>query len=94
MQPTESQVTPLVDPPVTLAVREYGDRGLDLSTMDEATRDQILTMVVWGDADEVGEKMSAVLATGVDGFTVSLPGSGHIPERVEQLGATALKVLG
>ena len=71
-----------------------GDRGLDLSTMDEATRDQILSMVVWGDADEVGEKMSAVLATGVDGFTVSLPGSGHLPDRVEQLGATALKVLG
>jgi F420-dependent oxidoreductase-like protein len=71
-----------------------GDRGLDISTMDEATRDQILAMVVWGDADEVGEKMSAVLATGVDGFTVSLPGSGHIPDRVEQLGATANKVLG
>jgi alkanesulfonate monooxygenase SsuD/methylene tetrahydromethanopterin reductase-like flavin-dependent oxidoreductase (luciferase family) len=71
-----------------------GDRGLDLSTMDEATRDQILSMVVWGDPDEVGEQMAAVLATGVDGFTVSLPGSGHMPDRVEQLGATALKVLG
>jgi F420-dependent oxidoreductase-like protein len=70
------------------------DRGLDLSTMDEATRDMILAMVVWGDADEVGERMTAVLATGVDGFTVSLPGNGHIPGRIEQLGATALKVLG
>jgi alkanesulfonate monooxygenase SsuD/methylene tetrahydromethanopterin reductase-like flavin-dependent oxidoreductase (luciferase family) len=70
------------------------DRGLDLSTMDEATRDLILAMVVWGDADEVGERMSTVLATGVDGFTLSLPGNGHLPERVEQLGATATKVLG
>ncbi len=69
------------------------DRGLDLTTMDEATRDQILAMIVWGDADEVGERMTAVLATGVDGFTVSLPGNGHIPDRVEQLGATATKVL-
>jgi F420-dependent oxidoreductase-like protein len=74
--------------------RFLGDRGLDLSTMDEATRDQILAMVVWGDADEVGERMSAVLDTGVDGLTISLPGNGHIPERVEQLGATATKVLG
>jgi F420-dependent oxidoreductase-like protein len=70
------------------------DRGLDLATMDEATRDLILAMVVWGDADEVGERMAAVLATGVDGFTLSLPGNGHLPERVEQLGATATKVLG
>ena len=70
-----------------------GDRGLDLETMDAGTRDQILDMVIWGDADEVGERMSAVLATGVDGLTTSLPGNGHIPERVEQLGATATKVL-
>jgi F420-dependent oxidoreductase-like protein len=73
--------------------RFLADRGLDLSTMDEATRDQILAMVVWGDADEVGERLTEVLATGVDGFTISLPGNGHIPERVEQLGATASKVL-
>jgi F420-dependent oxidoreductase-like protein len=73
--------------------RFLADRGLDLSTMDAGTRDQILAMVIWGDADEVGEQMAAVLATGVDGFTVSLPGNGHIPDRVEQLGATATKVL-
>jgi F420-dependent oxidoreductase-like protein len=70
-----------------------GDRGLDLATMDAAMRDQILAMIIWGDADEVGEQMSAVLATGVDGLTTSLPGNGHIPDRVEQLGATATKVL-
>jgi F420-dependent oxidoreductase-like protein len=71
-----------------------GARGLDLSTMDDATRDMILAMVIWGDADEVGERLESVLALGVDGFTISLPGSGHIPERVEQLGAVAGKVLG
>jgi F420-dependent oxidoreductase-like protein len=70
-----------------------GDRGLDLATMDAGMRDQILAMIIWGDADEVGEQMSAVLATGVDGLTTSLPGNGHIPDRVEQLGATATKVL-
>jgi hypothetical protein len=70
-----------------------GDRGLDLATMDAGMRDQILAMIIWGDADEVGEQLSAVLATGVDGLTTSLPGNGHIPDRVEQLGATATKVL-
>jgi pimeloyl-ACP methyl ester carboxylesterase len=33
VQPRESQVTPLVDPPVTLAVREYGDRDADVHVL-------------------------------------------------------------
>ena len=37
-----------------------GARGLDLSTMDPETRDQILALVVWGDPDEVGETLAAV----------------------------------
>ena len=74
--------------------RFLGDRGQDLATMDPEMRDQILAMVIWGDADEVGERLTKVLALGVDGFTISLPGNGYIPERVEQLGETARKVLG
>jgi alkanesulfonate monooxygenase SsuD/methylene tetrahydromethanopterin reductase-like flavin-dependent oxidoreductase (luciferase family) len=74
--------------------RFLADRGLDLSTMDAETRDMILAMVIWGDADEVGERLEKVLALGVDGFTISLPGNGHVPGRVEQLGATARTVLG
>ena len=71
-----------------------GDRGLDLSTMDEETKNLIMGMVIWGDADEVGERISKVMALGVDGVTISLPGNGHIPGRVELLGATASKALG
>jgi alkanesulfonate monooxygenase SsuD/methylene tetrahydromethanopterin reductase-like flavin-dependent oxidoreductase (luciferase family) len=71
-----------------------GARGLDLTTMDDATRDSILEMVVWGDADEVGEKLTSVLALGVDGFTCNLPANGFNPDRVELLGRTASKVLG
>jgi F420-dependent oxidoreductase-like protein len=70
------------------------DRGLDLSTMDAETKDMILAMVIWGDQDEVGERLTKVLALGVDGFTISLPANGQTPERVEQLGATASTVLG
>ncbi len=75
-------------------VEFLGARGLDLSTMDPATRDMIMAMVIWGDPDEVGEQLSAVLATGVDGITCSLPGNGHIPGRIELLGEVATKALG
>jgi F420-dependent oxidoreductase-like protein len=70
-----------------------GDRGLDLETMDDALREQILALLVWGDPDEVGERLSAVMESGIDGITCSLPANGWHPERVEQLGATAGKVV-
>jgi len=71
-----------------------GERGLDLDNMDAGLRDRILAMLVWGDPDEVGERLDDVLALGVDGITCSLPGNGWVPERVEQLGAVAGKVVG
>jgi F420-dependent oxidoreductase-like protein len=71
-----------------------GSRGLDLDTMDKQLLDQILALVIWGDPDEVGEQLAAVMALGIDGITCSLPGNGWIPGRVELLGATAGKVLG
>jgi F420-dependent oxidoreductase-like protein len=71
-----------------------GARGLDLSTMDDATKETVLGLIVWGDADEVGEQLSAVLELGIDGFTCNLPANGHDPENVELLGQTASKVLG
>ena len=67
--------------------------GMDLDSLDDAMREVIATMVVWGDPDEVGERMTAILERGVDGFTCSLPGNGHLPGRVELLGATASTVL-
>ena len=71
-----------------------GARGLDLAAMDDATRDTFLALIVWGDADEVGEQLSAVLDLGIDGFTCNLPANGHDPDNVELLGQTASKVLG
>ena len=71
-----------------------GARGLDLASMDEATRDMILTMVVWGNPDEVGERLAESIALGVDGVTLSLPANGSNPDRVELLGTTASKALG
>jgi F420-dependent oxidoreductase-like protein len=74
--------------------RFLGERGLDLTTMDQATADQILAMVVWGDADEVGERLTATLERGVDGITCSLPAQGHDPDAVELLGRIGTKVVG
>lgn len=68
-------------------------RGMDLDALDDAMREVLSSMVVWGDPDEVGELMTEVLALGVDGFTCSLPANGFIPGRVELLGDVAGKVL-
>jgi F420-dependent oxidoreductase-like protein len=67
--------------------------GMDLDALDDAMREVLDTMVVWGDADEVGERMTTILEAGADGFTCSLPANGHIPGRAALLGATAGKVL-
>ena len=69
------------------------DRGLDIEAMDEATRAQILSLVVWGDPDEVGERLADVLSRGVDGVTCSLPANGHVPGRVELLGKVGTAAL-
>jgi F420-dependent oxidoreductase-like protein len=74
--------------------RFLGARGLDLSSMDDDTRSQIMSMVVWGDSDEIGEQLAAVLALGVDGLTCNMPANGHEPERVAQLGEVGSKVVG
>jgi len=68
-------------------------RGMDVSTMDDELRDQIMSMVVWGDSDEVGDRLSAILDSGIDGFTCNMVANGFDPERVEQLGAVARSVL-
>ncbi|HVV37144.1 MAG TPA: LLM class F420-dependent oxidoreductase [Acidimicrobiales bacterium] len=69
-------------------------RGLDIESMDEDSRNAFLNVVVWGDEDQVGEKLASVVALGAQGITCSLPGNGHDPAAVEQLGKTASKVLG
>ncbi|MCB0971364.1 MAG: LLM class F420-dependent oxidoreductase [Acidimicrobiales bacterium] len=68
--------------------------GFDLDSMDEESRAGLLAMFTLGDPDEVGEQLSDALASGVDGFTCSLPANGHIPGRVELLGQVAGAVVG
>ena len=70
-----------------------GARGMDLDTMDEATKALILGRLVWGDADEVGERLSEVMGLGAEGLTIAMPGTRE-PERIELLGSVARKVVG
>ena len=69
-------------------------RGIDIDNLDGPMKEMILGRLVWGDPDEVGEKLSSILEMGPDGFTISLPGQAHDAERVELLGTVAAKVLG
>jgi len=50
-------------------------------------------MVILGDEDEVGERLSAIVASGAEGLTMSAPANGFVPERVEALGALASKAV-
>jgi F420-dependent oxidoreductase-like protein len=60
--------------------------------------DAILAMVrkvlIYGDADTVGERIAEAVGMGLDGITVDLPVNGHDVERVALLGEIARKALG
>ncbi|MDZ7732394.1 MAG: LLM class F420-dependent oxidoreductase [Acidimicrobiia bacterium] len=86
-------VAPTHDEADTAVRRFLGERGIDLDTVNDATRQMLESMIVMGDPDEVGEQLSADLGTGVDGLTCNLPANGHQPENVELLGETASKLL-
>ena len=54
-------------------------------------------IIVFGDPDTVGEKLTAFLNAGVDGFTLSLPTNGYKTERIgllAEVANTALKSAG
>lgn len=80
------------------AFNEFADalavRNIDLRNGDPEFRAMIEGLVVLGDPDEVGERLSAVIGVGLDGITVSAPANGWIPGRVELLGEVATKALG
>ncbi len=56
--------------------------------------DQVVEFVkdvlIYGDADTVGERLQACMDTGIDGLTINLPGNGHNLDRIGLLGEIAL----
>ena len=70
------------------------DRGMDWDNLGEEIQAMVDGMIACGDADTVGEKLTEWKATGIDGFTLSAPANGHLPERVALLGEVATRVMG
>lgn len=51
------------------------------------------SIILYGDPDTVGEKLTEFMNTGIDGFTLSLPTNGHNTDRISLLGEVAQRVL-
>jgi F420-dependent oxidoreductase-like protein len=51
-------------------------------------------ILIYGDADTVGEQLQACMATGIDGMTINLPGNGHKTDRIGLLGEVANAAIG
>ncbi len=61
---------------------------------NDAVMDMARKVLIFGDADSVGERIAEAVGMGLDGVTVDLPINGHKTERIELLGEVALRALG
>ncbi len=68
-------------------------RGMDPATMPEDQLTALRGLVAHGSPDEVGEQFAEWKDLGIDGFTVNMIPSSHIPGRVQLLGDTLSKVM-
>jgi F420-dependent oxidoreductase-like protein len=71
----------------------FAGQGVNLDSLDANQRAAATARFIVGDPDTVGERLTADLAMGVDGFTLNAPANGHIASRVALLGETAAKVV-
>jgi F420-dependent oxidoreductase-like protein len=60
---------------------------------DEAV-EMAKSFMISGDPDTVGERLQALMATGLDGLTLNAPANGHVPGRVALLGQVADAAIG
>lgn len=68
------------------------DRGMDYQALPEDIQIIIDGHLLVGDAATVGEQFGEWRKLGLDGFTVSLPAQGHMPEKVALLGKVLTSV--
>ena len=66
------------------AVKGWNDEVVELSN----------AVLVHGDPDAVGERLAELMATGIDGLTISLPANGYVPGRVALLAEVADRAIG
>ncbi len=62
------------------AVKGWNDEIIDMAK----------AILIYGDADTVGERLQACMDTGIDGLTINLPANGHNTDRIGLLGEIAL----
>jgi F420-dependent oxidoreductase-like protein len=62
-------------------------RGLDWSSLDDATRAMIDARFLVGGPTQLADRLGRAREQGLDGIAVNLPGDGHDPERVATAGA-------
>lgn len=72
----------------------FGRRGINVANLSDDQRAAMTARFIIGDPDTVGERLTADLALGIDGFTINAPANGHIEGRVALLGRTAAAVVG
>jgi F420-dependent oxidoreductase-like protein len=87
-------IAPTMEESLADLVAYLHGRGVDLDALADDARTAIVSRFALGDPDTVGERLTADLALGVDGFTLNAPANGHIPGRVRLLGETATKIVG
>ncbi len=61
---------------------------------NQEAQDFAKMILIYGDADTVGERLQACMDTGIDGMTINLAGNGHKLDRIGLLGEIANAAIG
>lgn len=94
--PSEIAVTMLVGCVIAPSAAEVDADLRDVAEAKgwgEGVIDIVKQMLIVGDADEVGERLSEIAASGISGLAVNLPANGHVPGRVALMGEVADRAL-
>jgi len=83
----------LVAPTMEEAETDLREMAATKGWPDEAL-ELVRSVAIVGDPDTVGERLSAIMAMGVDGLTINLPANGHKTERIALLGEVAGAAVG
>ncbi|OHU19299.1 LLM class F420-dependent oxidoreductase [Mycobacteroides franklinii] len=72
-----------------LAAAQLSKNGIDLDTLPDEARAQVLGRTLVGSPDEIAEQVQTrVLDQGIDSVTLNAPVNGHLPGVVELIGKT------
>lgn len=68
---------------------QLSQNGIDLDTLPDEARAQVLGRTLVGNPEEIAEQVQTrVLDQGIDSVTLNAPATGHLPGVVELIGNT------